>query len=307
MAQRRILYLTVLVACGVFYWAYREWLSWFLLMGVVFLPWLSLLLSLPAMLSCRASVQCPTHLDMGQEATVAFCGICALPAPPVGGRLAVHSAFCGEKWLLQQQEKLPAAHCGALRITAERIWVYDYLGLFRMKVRHADPCTVLVRPKTVVQEMLPNMSRYTASAWVPKKGGGFGENHELRLYRPGDNLHQVHWKLTAKTGKLIVRQTMEAVQNQAVLTLVLSGTPQQLDTKLGQLQFMSRYLLQKELPHRICCTTGSGEESFSITCEADILRAIDALLLSVPAQPDAQIPAVRAQWRYHIGGDSHES
>ena len=301
MAQRRILYLTVLVACGVFYWAYREWLSWFLLMGMVFLPWLSLLLSLPAMLRCRASVQCPTHLDMGQEADIAFCGICALPVPPLRGQLAVHSAFCGKQWQLYREEALPTEHCGALRITPGRVWVYDYLGLFRMKVRKADPCTVLVRPKTVVQETLPDLSRYCANAWVPKPGGGFGENHELRLYRPGDNLHQVHWKLTAKTGKLIVRQTMEAVQNQAVLTLTLSGTPQELDTKLGQLQFMSRYLLQKELPHRICCSTGSGTEIFCITCEADTLRAIDSLLLAQPAQPGAALPEVRALWRYHIG------
>jgi hydroxymethylpyrimidine pyrophosphatase-like HAD family hydrolase len=63
----------------------------------------------------------------------------------------------------------------------------------------------------------------------------------------------------------------------------------------------TRLMLQKELPHRICCTTGDGEENLSVTCEADILRAIDTLLLCAPERNDAQPPAVRAQWRYHIG------
>ena len=50
MTLRRIVYAAALLGAVVFYWAYREWLSWLVLMLLVFLPWFSLLLSLPAML-----------------------------------------------------------------------------------------------------------------------------------------------------------------------------------------------------------------------------------------------------------------
>ncbi len=305
MARRRIIYLTALVGCGVFYWAHREWLSWFLLVAVAFLPWLSLLLSLPAMLTCRVSVQCPAYVDMGQKETISFCGFGALPVLPLRGKLVAHHAFSGEKWALGQGDTLPSDHCGAVVLTPEKVFVYDYLGLFRRKARKADPCAVLVRPKAIAPAVLPDLRRYAATAWVPKPGGGFGENHELRLYRPGDNLRQVHWKLTAKVGKLMVRQTMEALQNQAALTLILSGTSDQLDYKLGLTLYLSRHLLRQGLPHRLFAATGSGVEQFAIGCEEDLLRAIDSLLPAAPAPADAPAPEARAQWVHAIGGDAH--
>ena len=57
MAGRRLIYLTVLSGCGIFYIAYGEWLSYLALMLVLMLPWLSLLLSLPAMLSLRIRLE----------------------------------------------------------------------------------------------------------------------------------------------------------------------------------------------------------------------------------------------------------
>ena len=37
-----MLYLTALLSCLVFYWAYQEWLGWVILQGVLWLPVLSL-------------------------------------------------------------------------------------------------------------------------------------------------------------------------------------------------------------------------------------------------------------------------
>ncbi len=307
MAHRRILYLTVLIAGCVFFWAYREWLSWLLLVVILGTPWLSLALSLPAMLLCRANVQLPSHLEIGQEAYAVFQGLCAIPVPALGGKLTVSSNFSSDRWTLVNQESIPTEHCGTLYITPSRVYVYDYLGLFRLRVRNPAHATVLVRPVPVAVENPPDMSRYTASAWVPKPGGGYAENHELRLYRPGDNLRQLHWKLTAKTGKLIVREPMEAMGTGAVLTVVLNGGPDRLDQKLGHLLFMSQHLLKSQIPHCICCQTGNGVERFLISSEAALLSAVDVLLGCPLASDDSPRPDARALWRYHIGGDGHES
>ena len=53
MAGRRIVYLATLLGCLVFYYFYREWFSWFALTLVFLLPFLSLALSLPAILTTR--------------------------------------------------------------------------------------------------------------------------------------------------------------------------------------------------------------------------------------------------------------
>lgn len=306
MTGRRILYLAAVGGCMVFYLAYREWFSWFALVGVLCLPWLSLLLSLPAMLSLRLRTQCPTEAQMGEAAVVTLVGECRLPQPLLRGKLRILHAISGQQTEVKDGGALPTEHCGQINIQPVKAWVYDYLGLFRLPVRRTSGCAMLVRPKSIALTEPPDLSRYRENAWKPKSGGGFAENHELRLYRPGDNLRQIHWKLSAKTGKLILREPMEPVRGLAVLVLELNGAPEEIDRKLGLLTWLSGYLLQQEVPHRIVCLTGQGQEAFSVEREEDLPKAIDALLRAPSAKDGETALPVPAAWQYHIGGRGYE-
>ena len=307
MVRRRLLWLTCFVGSVVFYWAYREWLSWLIVMVVVFLPAVSLLLSLPAMLTCRMQVRCAQAVSVGEAAPVACIGDSTLPLGEIRGRIRVENTLTGGKWKLANGRQLPTQHCGMLWVSPDRMWVCDYLGLLRLPLGKKQPMKVLVRPVSVEVENPPDMSRYLASAWKPKPGGGFSENHELRLYRPGDSLRQVHWKLSAKTGKLIYREPMEALRGKAALTLTLSGNPEQLDDKLGRLLYMSRHLCQQGIPHEIRCLTGIGMEVFLIKSDDDSDRAVDALLGATTVQEACDPDFGAASWRYHIGGGGGEN
>lgn len=164
----------------------------------------------------------------------------------------------------------------------------------------------MVRPTPVSPGELPDMSRYLCSIARPKAGGGYSENHELRLYRPGDNLQQIHWKLSAKTGKLIIREPMEAQQDAAILTMELAGAPETLDRKLGQLLGMSTYLISNGIRHRIFCYTGNGMSVHSVTSEQESMDALDALL-QLPHAREGVVPVYpKAIWRHHIGGGGDE-
>ena len=302
MAGRRTVYLIALMGSVVFYWAYREWLSYFFLMAILWLPWFSLVLSLPAMLTCRAAAEGPEAVQLGTETELIWRGHCRLPLPAIKGKLLVQHSVTGKKEKIGSGDWVVADHCGALQVSLHRPRCCDYLGVFALPIRERRGLTVLVRPVPVAPEQLPELSRCRSSAWRPKPGGGFAENHELRLYRPGDNLRQVHWKLSAKTGKLIVREAMEPMRSRVLLTMELRGTGDELDRKLGQLLWMSDYLLQNGLPHSICCLTGEGLEVFPIGLDRDVQPAIDRLLAAPPAPWDAVADYMRADWRYHIGG-----
>lgn len=304
MVTRRILYLLALLGCVVFYWAYREWLSWFMLMLILLLPWFSLLMSLPALLTCRAEVSCPHAVDRGAEAELVWQGRSPFPLPSLTGKLVVENRLCGLTRKKRSGEDLPTEHCGQLSITLRRPRCHDYLGLFALPVHRQSGARVLVRPVPIAPAEVPDMSRYQVSMWRPKPGGGFSENHELRLYRPGDSLKQVHWKLSAKTATLITREPMEPLRSRMLLTLELRGTPEELDSKLGRLVWMSRYLLECALPHQIQCLTGNGMRNFGVSCPEDLARTVDELLQSLPAG-DAEPAYSSATWRYHIGGDGH--
>jgi hypothetical protein len=62
-----MLYLIAVAGGLVFYWAYREWLSWVFLLLLVLTPLFSLLCSLPAMLTCRTRFQTPDSVASGTE------------------------------------------------------------------------------------------------------------------------------------------------------------------------------------------------------------------------------------------------
>ena len=305
MIYRRTVYVLALLGALAFYWAYREWLSWFSLMLILLLPWFSLLVSLPAMLTCRARILCPDKVNRGSQAVLRWEGLGTIPMPRLTGYLVVENQLTGKKHKLSSGQALPTQHCGALSVRLHRPKCQDYLGLFRLPVTKRDETAVLVRPLPLAPEKVPDLSRFQAGTWQPKPGGGFSENHELRLYRPGDSLKQVHWKLSAKTGQLITREPMEPKQSQLLLTMELRGKAGELDEKLGRLLWMSMYLHDCRLPHRILCLTGKGVAAFPVSTPEDPLRAIDSLLRAPTAGKETPTyPA--ATWRYHIGGDGHE-
>lgn len=302
-----MLYLAALEGCLVFFVAYREWFSWLVLVAVLCLPWFSLLLSLPAMLSVKIRLQCPDRLQAGASVRPALSIRCFLPAPPVRCRLSVRQCITGDREKYKPGQAVPTDHCGVLEIGLKRIWVYDYLGLLRLprRVKTLHRLTVLPQPVEIPKP--PSLERYIAGAWRPKYGGGFAENHDLRLYRPGDDLRQIHWKLAAKTGKLIFREPIEPVRGKVLLNVTLFGGPDTVDTKMGKLLWMSRYLLENGLRHEIRCLTGRGTEVFPVEDESTLMQALCGLLGAPKAACDTVMEAADAAWQYRIGGGEDEA
>lgn len=308
MIGRRIIYLGILAGCLTFYFCHQQWISWILLLCVLALPPLSLALSLPAMLQFRGELEAPDHAAAGEEVHASLWGLSHLPQPRFLGRIIRTHLITGETSRHDPKHPLPAAHCGGIRLEVKRLRVCDYLGLFTIPVGQMEPKVVVIRPAPAVMADLPDLSRCIPRAWTPKHGGGFAEQHELRLYRPGDALNQVHWKLSAKTGKLILREPMEPVPDRLVLTVDLTGTPENIDLKFGRLLWLGRRLLEEKLPHEIRCLTADGVMVHSVSDEDSLISALDDLLCR-PAAPggtlrDRVSGSVR---QFHVGGSDHEA
>ncbi len=308
MAGRRFSYLAILSCCVVFCLSYHAWLGWVLLMAVLWMPVLSLAVSLPAMLTFRAEPASADALPAGVEGETWLVGQCPLPVPPFRGRLLLTRVTTGEVWRHKGGGELPTEHCGGVRILPEKVRVYDYLGLIGIPVRKKQPKTVLIRPKSLTMQAPPDLERFLARSWRPKPGGGYSENHELRLYRPGDGLNQVHWKLTAKTGKLIIREPMQPDRGLMLLTMNLRGTPEELDRKFGRLLWLGTYLLEQGVGFDCRVLTGGGILSRRITGGSALQDLVDELLCCESAmEGDLRQRDFPASWQYHIGGGEDEA
>ncbi|UOQ88821.1 DUF58 domain-containing protein [Agromyces endophyticus] len=96
----------------------------------------------------------------------------------------------------------------------------DQLGLLRRAVRWNDPVELFVHPVTA--RLKPSAAGLvrdlegTPTRTITDHDISF---HALRPYEPGDPLRNVHWRSSARTGQLMVRQYEESRRSQLVLML----------------------------------------------------------------------------------------
>ena len=304
MLRRWLLYLAVLAGCAVFLVAYQQWHAWVILLAVLALPVLGLVVSLPMMLSTRLQLVLPSHCNAGDRIPAAAELHGPLGLPLVRWRILVQSF--GKSSQQKPDTPLPTVHCGVLNCRLAKVRIYDCLGLFfRIPLRRKNH-RIFVRPKPVSVPNLPLLERRLTTSWRPKHGGGFAENHELRLYRPGDSLNQIHWKLSAKAGKYIIREAMEPGGSQAVLSLTLGGTPEEMDRKLGRLLWLGTHLLEKNLRFYIRARSGMQILQLEADSQDSLLCALDQLLAAPPAAADAPADDFHSPRLYAIGGEPDE-
>lgn len=307
MTKRWCLYLAGLLGCMIFYLANQRWLSWVLLWTVVCLPWLSLLFSLPGMLTTRLAAVCSAKTVVGSQEAVAVKGMCPFPVPYFRCRLAVKRVTTGQRWTIAPQKPLPTDHCGKLNVRIEKGRVYDFLGMFFLPVRKGKAVSVTVMPTPVAMNAPKELERHLSQSWQVKPGGGYAENHELRLYRPGDSLRQIHWKLSAKTGKLVIREAMEPRRGRLLLTMDICGTAEELDRKFGQLLWLGQYLLERGLRFEILALSAQGVAECTVATEADLTGAMETLLGLPPVAKGSVLDReLRCTWHFHIGGGTDE-
>ena len=307
MVKRWLLYTVALLGCLIFFAAYQGWTAWILLATVMLLPLLSLVLSLPFMLAAKAAVCLPEAVTVGEELTLDAVPASSLPLPPCRCQYQITHSITGQTQTVHAGGELPTDHCGHLVCRTQGVELYDLLGMFRLR-RKLPTQIILIRPRPIPTEPPRELERHLAHAWRPKYGGGFAEHHELRLYRPGDSLNQVHWKLSAKTGKFIIREAMVPNCSSVLLAADLTGTPEETDRKLGRLLWMGRHLLDLGLTFEIRSHTGSGTQIWEVSTEPQLLQAIDGLLCCVPAAGKA-VPTEEhtASWQFYIGGEADEA
>lgn len=105
---------------------------------------------------------------------------------------------------------------GMYRFSGFRIGTKFPFALFR-KTRDVDePGEVLVFP-TIYPVPVPVPRARTVGGSVAVKLGRRGEFFGLREYRHGDDRRDVHWRSSARSGRLLVREYQEEAQKRATI------------------------------------------------------------------------------------------
>jgi len=101
----------------------------------------------------------------------------------------------------------------------------DPIGLLRREHAFEDAHEVYVHPRTatvpstsagLIRDLEGNPTRRLVDADM--------SFHAIREYAPGDSQRQIHWKSTAKTGQLMVRQYEESRRSRMAVVLAIAET-----------------------------------------------------------------------------------
>lgn len=142
---------------------------------------------------------------------------------PVGaGRAAFELPALAPGALHEELFAIPTAHRAVLDVGPVVAVRSDPLGLLRRE-RHLNKMdTLYVHPKTLrVDGSAAGLVRDLEGRTVPKISDNDVSFHALRGYVPGDDRRHIHWKSSAKTGTLMVRQ-FEETRRSHLLTMVSS-------------------------------------------------------------------------------------
>jgi uncharacterized protein (DUF58 family) len=96
----------------------------------------------------------------------------------------------------------------------------DQLGLLRRTTRWTDQVELFVHPKVTriaatARGLVKDLEGQTTKA-ITDSDLAF---HALRSYEPGDDIRNVHWRSSARTGQLMVRQYQETRRSQLLLLM----------------------------------------------------------------------------------------
>lgn len=222
--------------------------------------------------TCRFEVPKMAEKEQQVCGNLIFENHSLLPAGQIRAELLFHNLLTGEKEvrylnsMAAGKEKnetkwsVSSNCCGAVKISVQKLLVYDVLGLFGAKQNLKISDTMIVLPEMKPVEVQVGDSFTTDWESIQysgqKKGDDPGETFGIREYQPGDSPKMIHWKISQKLGELYVKEPGLPVENAVLLffeTAKLSENGKASDQAelMEKLISVSENLTEKGMHHKI--------------------------------------------------------
>jgi hypothetical protein len=191
---------------------------------------------------------------------------------------------------LVMKAEYDAPYAGNVSLQITKVWCSDLLGIIAIPVtpgrwKKQDAANLLVLPKMCeMPVMVSRQSRDFAgeSEEYSKERGGddAAEIFQIREYQPGDKLRSIHWKITAKTGDMMVREQSLPLGCPVDLYLDISVSKkdksQRWDYYVQVAASISHSLVREGCRHHMIWYDGKQQDicRFRIQKEEDIYEAL---------------------------------
>lgn len=157
-------------------------------------------------------------------------------APVVGGEI---------------RQLLESCYAGRVEARIEEFLVYDLFHIVCLQGCDRSDGNVLVWPgytEENEEELYSCVEGFPKENETKKRGTDYHPDYEIREYIPGDELKSIHWKLTAKQNKMMVRERLATGREKINVLLPLGEEKGQNDRLMEAMYGLCRILLDKEYP-----------------------------------------------------------
>ena len=163
--------------------------------------------------------------------------------------------WAGPGRTLAAERDLTSHHLGRLEVQITGMVIYDWLHLLKIERGRFQNAGVTVGggiQEPGEEEPASWVEGFPKENELKKRGTDINPDYEVREYIPGDDLKSIHWKLTAKQGKTMVRERLAAGRDKINVLLPLTGEEEENDGLIQSLQGLGQLLLDKGYPIRLC-------------------------------------------------------
>jgi hypothetical protein len=129
--------------------------------------------------------------------------------------LVFENIYTGEKQTQKCRENkvqvsFTPIYCGYIKVYTEKIYTHDFLGLFTIYRKCNDAIGIIIYPDGFAMDIVfaENINAVTDNDEysMTRAGSDISEIYGIREYIPGDPIRSIHWKLSEKTDKVMVRE-----------------------------------------------------------------------------------------------------
>lgn len=200
-------------------------------------------------------------------------------------------------------------NCGRLKIEIEQLRIVDPIGLFSKKMRFYADGASLILPETFpvdVELHTPDLPDIESDRYSPVRAGDDpSELFGLRDYREGDPLRNIHWKLSEKYDRTVVREASLPVAHSFLLMLdncpAAEVAPSAAAAACEALISVSQALADQSISHQIAWVDRETEMiAVNTIASVEDLYACQGLLLSARIMRDENGIVARMLEQEHL-------
>lgn len=181
-------------------------------------------------------------------------------------------------------------HVGNTEISVTRVWFYDLTGLLCIPRNMKSTVSFCALPQSEtapVRFVLPQEAEDSGEVDSNRPGHSRPELFGVHEYVPGDPLRDIHWKLSARLDKMMVREYVRPISRDMELLILNGGGGISLAAadKLTDAAFsLSLSLVQADIRHTLCWCENGQAKAAPVQSEEDVFTAARTML-SAPLCP----------------------